>query len=102
MATTPSSPQAVIWGRTLGWVSADGRAWAPLPEPLGAHPSLPAIRAPSTVSGPGPDILCTLVIAYGKFCGGPCWVSGDAGAGDRAVNGGICCTWDAENEQYIS
>ena len=49
-------PKAVIWGRTLGWVSADGYAWTLLPEPLG----------------------------------------------DRAVNGGICCTWDAENEQYIS
>ena len=31
-------PRAEIWGRTLGWISADGRHWKQLEEPLGNRP----------------------------------------------------------------
>ena len=31
-------PRAEIWGRTLGWISADGRDWKMLEEPLGNRP----------------------------------------------------------------
>ncbi len=31
-------PRAEIWGRTLAWISADGRKWKELEEPLGNRP----------------------------------------------------------------
>lgn len=31
-------PRAEIWGRTLGWVSADGKDWTLLEETLGNRP----------------------------------------------------------------
>ena len=31
-------PRAEIWGRTLGWISADGRDWKPLEKALGNRP----------------------------------------------------------------
>ena len=33
-----AGPRVEIWGRTLGWVSADGRHWEPLPEPQAPRP----------------------------------------------------------------
>ena len=33
-----TGPRVEIWGRTLGWVSADGRHWEMLPEPLAMRP----------------------------------------------------------------
>lgn len=35
---TYRGPRAEIWGRTLGWTSADGLAWKALEEPLGDRP----------------------------------------------------------------
>ena len=33
-----TGPRAVIWGRMLGWTSADGHRWTPMPEMLGNRP----------------------------------------------------------------
>ena len=42
-------PQAVIWGRTLGWTSVDGEAWTPMPAMLGNRP-VPTLRYHAQVS----------------------------------------------------
>ena len=33
-----TGPKAEIWGRMLGWTSADGLRWTPMPEMLGTRP----------------------------------------------------------------